>query len=279
MVSTNSWLSKFAQTTQLSDVFAYRRGTEHQSATYKRGNSRIDYMLATADVLPFILSCGYLDFDSTSDHRMMFTDIDLIAYLQDTPPSLSAQHQPRAILSRHEKMSRLYKEEVMRQLHAAHYSQRTNLLSSKITLQNNQMRDEDRTEIKSINTLITKAMLSSEAKFTCTHATPWSPTLMVFVHTLEYWKAWISEICTGTNLNHSRQYRLNETEKTGATIEAATMDPPSLADANCHRNRSRRQLRKANKKAHELREQWLLKKEDQAAGTGDKARQRMLRTI
>lgn len=116
----------------MSDTFTYRHGNSQNFATHKRGSTRIDYMLATENLLPLITSCGYLAFDSDSEHRSMFLDVDLEQFLRDTPLASTPTTKTRSILSLYKKMSKHYKESVLQKLSDTQYHQRTSALPAKI---------------------------------------------------------------------------------------------------------------------------------------------------
>jgi hypothetical protein len=88
-------LAHLVSTCQLTDVHAHFHGIEGEPSTYVRGNRRLDYVLITEGVLPFVRACGIDPFFTTinSDHRGLFLDIDLAGLLggemaQLLPPAL-----------------------------------------------------------------------------------------------------------------------------------------------------------------------------------------------
>lgn len=279
LLDHNSWLQSFIRATQLSDTFTLRHGCEINFPTFKRGSTRIDYMMASQDLLPFISASGYLPFDSTSDHRLMFTDVDAIGYLRDAPPPLSDLNTPRTILSRYKKLSKQYKAQSLGKLHTHKYYQRITALTTKVYLQESKLTDGDKKELESIDRLITNSMIETESEHVRIHSTPWSPALLQNVHTLAYWAAWISELRTRKDLSTRREYRIEEITKLGGDLTAFPNEAPTLAEARQKQRQSCKALRVAKKNAKQLREDWLLEQEDISLTEGNKTRAQVLKTI
>jgi Reverse transcriptase (RNA-dependent DNA polymerase) len=64
--------------TTLTDAFSHIAGKTCEIPTYSRGSKRIDFILTSQQLLPFIKRAGYLAFyeSNESDHRGLFIDLD-----------------------------------------------------------------------------------------------------------------------------------------------------------------------------------------------------------
>jgi hypothetical protein len=76
--SDSAGISKLAREFQLVDVM-HRTHALPDPATYARGRTRIDYVLASIEVFHAVNECGYEPFNENflSDHRGYFVDFDL----------------------------------------------------------------------------------------------------------------------------------------------------------------------------------------------------------
>jgi hypothetical protein len=83
----NNDFTKWVRESGLVDIHVHRHGTEGEPATHTRGSSRIDYMLVSQNLVDFVSAAGILPFKTftKSDHRALFMDIDLEAYLGGRP--------------------------------------------------------------------------------------------------------------------------------------------------------------------------------------------------
>ena len=74
----------------LVDSTAYHHGLDGAVSTYSRSNNRLDYILCSHELAPSIWRCGVLPFNFviSSDHRGVFIDVDIAAFLGGDPPTL-----------------------------------------------------------------------------------------------------------------------------------------------------------------------------------------------
>jgi len=70
--------------------------------TYARGQKRIDYIFATANILPYVTQGGILPFHflTHTDHRALYIEIDLQRYLRNHLPQPTSTIG-RALISTH----------------------------------------------------------------------------------------------------------------------------------------------------------------------------------
>ena len=75
----NSTIIKLCRIYKLCDTIALKHGTELEPNTYSRGLDRIDFILCSKALLPFISNAIILPFGTIafSDHRGLFIDINL----------------------------------------------------------------------------------------------------------------------------------------------------------------------------------------------------------
>jgi hypothetical protein len=79
----------------LLDVHDFQHGDAATVPTYIRGSKRLDYCFVTPGLAPFVRRSGVNLFNEYyhSDHRALFLDIDLKAYLGDSLPKLARPDQ------------------------------------------------------------------------------------------------------------------------------------------------------------------------------------------
>jgi hypothetical protein len=70
-------IRKIMSETSLVDTFSQVAGNPGELATYTRGKRRIDYILTSQHLVPYVSRVGYLAFHESnpSDHRGLFVDI------------------------------------------------------------------------------------------------------------------------------------------------------------------------------------------------------------
>ena len=75
----NSTIIKLCRICKLCDPIAMKHGTELEPNTYSKGSGRIDFILYSKALLPFISNASILPFGTIafSDHRGLFIDINL----------------------------------------------------------------------------------------------------------------------------------------------------------------------------------------------------------
>ena len=80
-----SGIDKLIKRTKMIDPILVRHGCAAEPNTHKRGSDRIDFVLCTRLINDFITKCGIVPFDqiSLSDHRGIYLDIQVKAFLQD----------------------------------------------------------------------------------------------------------------------------------------------------------------------------------------------------
>jgi exonuclease III len=86
-------LQQLATECNLVDLFQEIHSTTTEFATQARGSKRIDYMLGTRNIIPYITKIGYLPLNSgfDSDHRAIYADISPTILGHD-PPMLDQKY-------------------------------------------------------------------------------------------------------------------------------------------------------------------------------------------
>jgi hypothetical protein len=76
----NNGIGRLAEHLRLVDALALHQGQHCNVATHARGKDRIDYILTSRNMLPYVRQSGYLPFytEVKSDHRGAYIDIDEI---------------------------------------------------------------------------------------------------------------------------------------------------------------------------------------------------------
>ena len=97
-------IARLCKKCQLIDPISTKHGTTGEPNTYTRGTYQIDYFFCTSIVYKFIKKCGILPFYSiiSSDHRGLYTDVDITQYLRNPFVNLAKNHT-RLLSSTHPK--------------------------------------------------------------------------------------------------------------------------------------------------------------------------------
>jgi hypothetical protein len=85
--------SKWVHKTGLCDIMVQRHGTEKEPATFIGGSKRIDYILVTEKLTEYVAAAGILEENEfyESDHRALYVDLDLEAFLGGSPSPMEAR--------------------------------------------------------------------------------------------------------------------------------------------------------------------------------------------
>jgi hypothetical protein len=200
----NNMFTKWVSELQLIDPLTARHGTERQPATFQGGKKRIDYFLMTKGLFKHVTQAGILPFQSffTSDHRALFIDIDLAAFLNGEPTfelatesrhingkNLSAMKKYKQILEEFFKTSDILQRLTTFEQEYGKYVD----LPDTLALQLDQMDNE-----------LTIAKLRAEAACKRKAQVPWSPKLKLCNDEIKYWKLWRKELLTHRDFGAKR---------------------------------------------------------------------------
>jgi hypothetical protein len=108
-------LTKWVRRLELTDIIAQKHGTEGEPETYNRGSERIDHIFLTAALSEFVTAAGVLGYNELiqSDHRPLYVDMDLAAFLGGDPSQLE-NGVWRGITSSDPRAVRLYREQLLK---------------------------------------------------------------------------------------------------------------------------------------------------------------------
>jgi hypothetical protein len=198
--------NKFAQWVlelKLVDPMTARHGTERQPATFQGGKHRIDYFLTTPVIYKYVKKAGILPFASyyESDHRALFLDIDMAAYLQGEP-SLELATETRHINGKNHKSIAIYKSELEKFFQTSGYMQRLYDFET-LHAQQKVLSEVMATELDNLDNELTSAKLYAESKCKRKVQVPWSPKIKELNDEIRYWKLWRKQ--DRTNINYGRK--------------------------------------------------------------------------
>jgi exonuclease III len=111
LFDTNCRIRDLTRKHKLADLHTRKHGLEGQPATYIRGKRKIDYIFGSSGVAQNTIRAGITSFDSTSDHRGLFVDVDLRTILGSATPIPAAQH--RDLRSSDPKSVEIYRSALM----------------------------------------------------------------------------------------------------------------------------------------------------------------------
>jgi exonuclease III len=188
-----SELNKFVRKCELVDIIYNRHGTFDKPPTHSRGSKRIDYILTTPTIAEYVCECGILPFHDLcfSDHRPLYADIDIKAYLRYDPPDNVNRiaigvnsNDPRSIQSNEENMEKALNDSQIE-------SNVKEVLDSLGA--NNYQLPEIHEKLEYIDTIFTKIKIDCEKMSENKHKLPWSPKLRNAYHTRLFWSLWLSQ--------------------------------------------------------------------------------------
>jgi hypothetical protein len=170
----------------------------NEPATYNRGSQCIDFIYASAGVLPFVKKCGITAFQegvAFSDHRGIFVDIELKAFLGK--PQMLLPQGMRGMRCNNPTSCKKYSPEVIRYFEEHKVEDRALHMTTP-------------RKIEGVDKDITRALLHSEKKHGNKFAIPWSPKLIQAKMLVRYWLLWLSEIKTRRDLQQQKQTLVEE---------------------------------------------------------------------
>jgi hypothetical protein len=233
-----------------------QHGLEGQPATYIRGTRKIDYILGS--VANHMLQAGITSFDSFSDHRGLFIDVDFSAILGGpATPIPSAQH--RDLHSSDHKPTAKYRDSLMKDFVDHNVEERVAAINSKLQIAQT-CTDDDAVQINAIDRDISRGMTAAVQKCKSKHRHPWSPILKKLQQTVYYWKSWLTEILTKKWLNSQRVRILKIIDLPSPPTEC-----PAKASVQTALRKAQKALRAAVREAPEIRQTFLVQRADTEA--------------
>ena len=180
----------------LVDLFPLHHATTCNIATQVKGSQRIDYMLGSQNMLPYIQNCGFLPFHTqiVTDHRGMF--MDLCTSLIDVT-AIGKMNTIREIGSTSTMNKTLqYKEYIHQQFHHHNIQQRAEEIHTQSQLSIEQRPIQFMRNLNLLDKAITQIMLQSEQKYAEDPLKRWltNETIQQLYSILKYWQIKISEV-------------------------------------------------------------------------------------
>jgi hypothetical protein len=271
--NTRSALTKWTAETKLIDPLVQRHGTEGEPPTYARGSKRIDYILVSENLSEYVISCGILPLHNIcfSDHRALYIDIDLQAFLKSEPPSHMNRVQ-RGISSEDPRSVKKYQERLTKAINGANFESLFKEVDDMICLTG--ATDTVHEMIELIDKKFTQIRLDCEKESQSKFRHPWSPALRDAALALNYWNVWLSQKKQNKNLKHARlRYVTRQTE------EYETSDNHSLEFIKFKLSQSQRKLHMVQERAAELRQTFLEDKARIYSEEGNQGLESIIRRI
>ena len=180
----------------LVDLFPMHHSTPCNIATQVKGSQRIDYILGSQNILPYIQHCGYLPFHTqlVTDHRGMY--LDLCSSLIDVT-AIGKMNIGREIGSSSTMNKTLqYKEYIYQQFQHHNIQQRAEDLHIQSKLPREQRPLHFIRNLNLLDQAITQLMLTAEQKYAEDPLKRWitNETIRQLYSILKYWQIKISEI-------------------------------------------------------------------------------------
>jgi hypothetical protein len=107
-----SGVATFFQETGLVDVIGNKHGYENDPPTYKRGTKRIDFVACSPDIVEHVKRAGIAPFGegkATSDHRLLFIDINIVKILKGDATILHDMHRRRLVSLNSDNVAKYFK--------------------------------------------------------------------------------------------------------------------------------------------------------------------------
>lgn len=182
-------LQSLALSCGLIDILSIHHSERPFPPTYLRGKKRIDYMLISASLQESVIRSGILPFNSIfdGDHRPCFLDLNgTQLFGGDTPPLVSPCQ--RSLQLSDPRRTNNYRTVLHEQLQYHNVFDKCKNL--KIVADTKQWSSEHTDLYNSLDQTITESMLFAEQACSrkYTKRFDWSPTLVVAVETVRFWR-------------------------------------------------------------------------------------------
>jgi hypothetical protein len=194
MQKANSELTKWVERLDLVDPHVLKHGTEEEPATHERGSERIDYIFMTDKISEFLVAAGILEFHNfwKSDHRALYIDLDLEAFLGGRPSPLE-MNANRGLMSNDPRAVKIYRESLLRNLEECGLEEKFEKLIDDVEANGGTLDAALAERADDLDELFTRIKLDSEKECKRVKSAPWSPKLRIARHMVTYWKLWMSQ--------------------------------------------------------------------------------------
>jgi len=172
-------LATLVATCGLLDPLACHHSSRPFPATYNRGKSRLDYILASTSLMPAVICCGIFPYQSIfcSDHRPCFLDFDSRTLFDDSTKEMAPPCR-RQLQLQDPTIVEKYVTTLQEQLNYHKIPEKLRKLQEVIDL--GQWTEQHKIEYERLDKIITDSMIHAE-KTSCRKLTStfsWSPQLV-----------------------------------------------------------------------------------------------------
>jgi hypothetical protein len=191
MSDSNSGIKRMINECNLVDAYNMIHSEDYSFPTHERGSKRIDYLLCTPNLLPFISRIGYVKFNEglDGDHRAIFCDISE-AIFDDEITEIATRHR-RVGTNSTNKEGTKYVRYLTKKLKENNVFEEVNNLLQQCDSKegiNEEIEKQIEQKTNEMDDIITKLMLQAEEK-TCKkkYIALWTPTLEQSHLIIQYW--------------------------------------------------------------------------------------------
>ena len=181
----------------LRDIHMYLHQHDTTIPTYNRGTKRIDYILGTTTILPYVTKGGLLPFHylKNTDHRTLYVELELQRILRNQESTIGTttnraltSTRPRGVIKY---CQQLNNTSIESELATVHQKEKTPIL------------ENDKQLIIQLDQQFQDARLQAERGLHKYGRHPWSPKLRQAQLQVYCWKLWVSQY--KTHHNHQDQ--------------------------------------------------------------------------
>jgi hypothetical protein len=183
-------IATYTQNCGLSNILSERHAESGADIpnTRLRGSKKIDCVLMTAGIAPFILAIGLLDFDVIfrTDHQTFFIDIDMDGFFGSATETLPAQRL-RQLQLEDPRVATEYRKVIHQQF--IHHSVFRRIKEQSDSSKSGEWNMAQESKYEALDRDTTRDMLHAESicLIKHTHNTPWSPVIGRTTSSIRYW--------------------------------------------------------------------------------------------
>ena len=190
----SSLFSSITAQHDLCNAILNKHGESAEIPTYNCGTKRLNYILSSRPLVPFIRKAGYNLFNelTCSNHQTAFIDIQLSKFMgTDLPKMTTAEFC--FVQSRGPNVAKF--------INAAYSHLSENNAFKKYEEYNSTLstNNEPWHKANQIDDIVTQALLHREKTCSFTPSPPWSPAVNLASKKVRFWRTALSQRCTNTN--------------------------------------------------------------------------------
>ena len=190
IIKHNSKFANWISSMSLVDPLTMQHGSKNQPPSVDTGSARIDFILVSTNLHPYVTASGILPkyHFTDSDHRAQFIDIDLDKFLKGVPID-KISHSQRGIKSDNPKAVAKYQRLLEQALNTSNIERDLQYLTD-YQEKHGQLTPALIELAKQIDNTLTTMKLNAEAQCRNIRKTPWSPQLAALKSLVYYWNSW-----------------------------------------------------------------------------------------